>query len=244
MQPEWNALNQRSCEKILLLLKEKEKQTNKQKKNRSRLIPCIEDDKECSVFITNICLHGKMLILPYLWESLQKHMGFTSNVSKALQFTFFNIYLPNQKTITCLSHSLVWLPPKYLRLLAGDYNGQSVVEVIFYSLARKTVRLPYSLQRRRSKLPFSSHLCLNVVPNWKIQLEMDLEIKLNLVWLGHNFSFIAFTFPLFWIVDSPTNWPSTFYLRTKLLVDVKWAALGRSVWILKQDLVPRGSGQH
>lgn len=96
-----------------------------------------------------------------------------------------------RKTITCLSHSLVWLPPKYSRLLAGDYNGQSVVEVIFYSLARKTVRLPYSLQCQRSKLPFSSHLCLNVVPSWKIQLEMDLEIKLNLVWLGHNFTFIT-----------------------------------------------------
>ena len=51
-----------------------------------------------------------------------------------------------RKTNTCLSHSLAWLPPKYSRLLAGDYSGQSAVGVIFYSLARKTVCLPYSLQ--------------------------------------------------------------------------------------------------
>lgn len=57
---EWNALNRKSYEKMLLLLKKKKKQ------HRSRLIPCIEDDKERSVFITNICLCGKMLILPYL----------------------------------------------------------------------------------------------------------------------------------------------------------------------------------
>lgn len=149
-----------------------------------------------------------------------------------------------RKTNTCLSHSLVWLPPKYSRLLAGDYSGQSAVEVIFYSLARKTVCLPYSLQRQWSKLPFSSHLCLNVVPNRMIQLEMDLEIKLNLLWFGHHFSFMAFIFPLFWIVGSPTNWSSTFYLRMKLLVGIKCIALGRSVWILKQDLAYRGSGQH
>lgn len=216
----------------------------KKKKHRSRLIPCIEDDKERSVFIINICLRGKMLILPYLWESLQKHMGFIANVSKALQFAFFNIYLPNQKnkyvlvTFPCVAASQI--------LKAAGWGLQWAVCCwgYLFSLARKAVCLPYSLQRQWSKLPFSSHLCLNVVPNGMIQLEMDLEIKLNLVWLGHNFSFTAFTFRLFWIVDSPTNWSSSFHLRMKLLVGVKSVALGRSVWILKQDLAHRGSGQH
>ena len=185
-----------------------------------------------------------MLILPYLWESLQKHMGFIANVSKALQFAFFNIYLPNQKnkymlvTFPCVAASQI--------LKAAGWGLQWAVCCwgYLFSLARKALCLPYSLQRQWSKLPFSSHLCLNVVPNRMIQLEMNLEIKLNLVWLGHNFSFTAFIFPLFWIVDSPTNWSSTFYLRMKLLVGVKRVALGRSVWILKQDLAHRGSGQH
>ena len=71
LQPEWNALNRKSCETMLLLLKKtktktKTNKTKNKKKTRSRLIPCIEDDKERSVFITNICLRGKMLILPYL----------------------------------------------------------------------------------------------------------------------------------------------------------------------------------
>lgn len=164
-----------------------------------------------------VCIR-KMLILPYLWESLRNTWAI-ANVS-TLQFAFFNICHPNQKnkyvlvTFPCVAASQI--------LKAAGWGLQWAVCCwgYLFSLARKAVCLPYSLQRQ-SKLPFSSIFVLNVVPNGMIQLEMDLEIKLNLVWLGHNFSFTAFTFRLFWIVDSPTNWSSSFYLRMKLLVGVR-----------------------
>lgn len=81
--------------------------------------------KEYPVFITDayppLEYAGTVLCLQKNHKRYDYHVKY---VSKALEFTFFNIYFPNQKTNMCLSYSLVWLPLKCARLLVGDYNGQ------------------------------------------------------------------------------------------------------------------------
>lgn len=242
MKPEWKALNQRSCEKISPLLKKKRER--KEKGIDTFLVQ--EKIKEYSVFITNTYLHGKMLVLPYIWECIQKDTNIISNVWKVLWFTFFNIYLPNKKSkqvfvvFPCAAVSI--------KLKVRDYNGQFVVEIIFYSLARRTVCLSCFLQPQVIQTPIqflSLFKCCSQLKDttrnkfWdKIWIYCDL-VTIFLLLLS---VFLCFRLSIHLLRCGKLI--QHLLPELKVLIGLKWPALGGSIQILKQGLVHKGSCQH
>lgn len=75
-----------------------------------------EKIKEYSVFITNIYLHGKMLVLPYIWECIQKDTNIISNVWKSSGLHSLTSTCQIRKANRYLWYSLVQLSLKNSRL--------------------------------------------------------------------------------------------------------------------------------
>lgn len=241
MKPEWNALNQKSCEKILSLLKKKRKR--KEKGIDTFLVQKI---KEYSVFITNIYLLEKMLVLPCIWECIQKDMNIISNVWKVLWFTFFNIYLPHKKS----KQVFVVFPcaAVFKKLKVGDYNGQFVVEIIFYSLARRTECLSCFLQPQVIQTPIQFlslfKCCSQLKDTTRNKFWDKIWINCDLVTIFLLLLSVFLCFRLLIHLLRFGKWIQHLLPDMKVLTGLKWPALGRSIQILKQGLVHRGSCQH
>lgn len=135
----------------------------------------------------------------------------------------------------CVCCILVWQPLKHSRLLARDYNGQFCC---YISLSMITIYLPCFLKLQWPKLSYNFCLCSQMNdttrnPFWD---------KIWIVWFGYNFSvtviICSFCFVFLIHLLHFGKLMHHFLSQTKLSTALKWPALGRSIKMLTQCLIP------
>lgn len=150
--------------------------------------------KEYSVFITNIYLpweHAGTVL--YLRKNPERHAYHIKHVSKALDFTFFNMYLTNQKS-KCVFVVFLCVAASQILKIVGWELQWAVCCHFFIPWLGKLYLYHVSLNLIDPNSHSVPIFVENIVPYWLIKPETYFEIKFEFCVTWSHVSLLLLSF--------------------------------------------------